>query len=530
MLEGLRIFQKEASRDLRRFKEYKEERAAKRFHQLTKQAERCEAETEKLRTDLNNLTQELGSLHSEKISLQDKYVSLQYNHDILRNFTNELQNNLTKSVENITSCCNTQKKLSSHNQQYSRTNQQTVYKTKGNRIPYIPISEIEIVEFGSGDVRDDVLSKLEEETNRLDTDKLNAEHGSGETIHEGSGETGSGQTELPPFVDMHNYVHIDTFLTEKAKWENNFLTLSHHFDNVTSHVSDLEKKLASIQLGNFMENLQESLINFTQNVITLDQWKVSSNYIVNSTLYNQDQIIKLSNMVLENNEKIADLRWKVSNGDSLNDQQFTILKMYIIRLNNSVEDIKEELKLFDRKKSNGFQPHYQAAYYGYETGYNSQTSYNTGDQTKQNTFGDQSKDSIEILKSRLDDLGLQIVFNQNRLGNLEVKLLNESLYTCRKFSMDAYQDSQLASHEAIIESNTNSIMLTHQLVKELDYTVKSFNSDVKSNIRKIRTVSGNVDSLRGLIPAMVGIKKEVDNLMFQLPAGTVHLPYHNSSM
>ncbi|XP_053380478.1 angiopoietin-2-like [Mercenaria mercenaria] len=519
LLEGLKLFQKEAKRDLRRFKEYKEDRAAKRFHQLTNQVEKCEREIEKLQTDLNNLTQDLTSLHADKISLQDKQDGLKNDYNSLRNLTFDLQSDLSETIENLTSCCNTHIELANQMQQYSRTNQQTDILTNGNRVPYRPTNEIEIVEFGSGEIHDDYLSKFEEETNKVEGGKYsnNKEYGSGETIYEGSGDIGSGQTELPPFIDINNYVHINTFQAEKMKWEGNFLALSHQFDNLTSHISDIEKRVTSIQLGNFMQNLQESLINFTQNVITLDQWKLSSNQIVNSTLYNQDQIIKISNMVLDNTDKIADLRWKVSNDELLSDQQFNILRMYIIRLNNSVEDIKEKIKLLEKRNPSGSQTQYQASYYGYQTSYSSQTGYNTGDQTKGNSFGDQSRDSIEIMMSRLDDLGLQIVFNQNRLGNLEVKLLNESLYTCRKFNMDAYQDSQLASHEAIIKSNTNSIMLMHELVKELDYTVKSLNSEVKSNGRRIRTVNGNLDSLRGIVPVVIGLKKEIENFMFQLP-------------
>jgi hypothetical protein len=226
-------------------------------------------------------------------------------------------------------------------------------------------------------------------------------------------------------------------------------------------------------------------------------------------------------MVLDNQDKIADIRWKVSNDELLTDQQFNILRMYIIRLNNSMEDIKEEIKKLERKDSGQRKAEYQASYYGYQTRYSSQTGYGNGDEGTGNQYDDQSKDRIEILMSRLDDLGLQIVFNQNRLGNLEVKLLNESLYSCKKFNMDAYQDSQLASHEGILKSNTNSVILLHQLVKELDYTMKSLNSNIRASERKIRTVAGNLDSLRGLVPAIIGLKKEVDNFMYQLPKGMI---------
>lgn len=435
-----------------------------------------------------------------------------------------LQTDLNQTISNITSCCITHNKPTNQNEQYSLTNQKSGYWLAG-KVPYKSTNEIEIVEFGSGEIHGNSLPTLAEESNGAEEASNhfdNFEYGSGEAIREGSGEVGSGDTELPLMVDLSKFVHINTLHAEKLKWENSYTTLSEQVHNLTNHISEIDTRVSSIQLGNFMQNLQESLINFTHNVITLDQWKLSSNQIVNSTLYNQDQIIKLSNMVLDNTDKMADLRWKVSNGELLSDQQFNILRMYIIRLNNSVEDIKEEIKSFEKRKPTMHQNGYQASYYGYQTSYNTQTGNNAGDQTTGKTkFGDQSKDSMEIMRSRLDDLGLQIVFNQNRLGNLEVKFLNESLNICKKFNMDAYQDAQLASLEAILKSNTNSIILTHELVKELDYTVRSLNAEVRSNERKIRTNSGNLNSLRGIIPAMIGLKREVDNFIFQLPTGRV---------
>lgn len=533
LLEGLTLFQKEAGRDLRRFREYKEERAAKRFHQLTKQVEKCEEVAEKLHIDLHNLTQEFKTLQTDYASLlighrhlQIDHISLQNDHSSLKALTLNLQADLNQTITNTTSCCNNNKPIN-QNGQYSLTNQKSGY-WPSRKVPYKSTNEIEIVEFGSGEMHDNSFPTLAEDTNRAEEagNHINDfEYGSGETIHEGSGELGSGDTDLPPLVDLSKFVHINTFQAEKLKWEDSYIALSERVHNLTHHISEIDTRVSSIQLGNFMQNLQESLINFTHNVITLDQWKLSSNQIVNSTLYNQDQIIKLSNMVLDNTDKMADLRWKVSNGELLSDQQFNILRMYIIRLNNSLEDIKEEIKSSEKRKPSMHQNGYQASYYGYQTSYNTRTGYNGGDQrTGKAKFGDQSNDRMEIMMSRLDELGLQIVFNQNRLGNLEVKFLNESLYTCKKFNMDAYQDAQLASLEAILKSNTNSIILTHELVKELDYTVRSLNAEVRSNGRKIRANGGNLDSLRGIIPAMIGLKREVDNFIFQLPTGIVINP------
>jgi len=45
--------------------------------------------------------------------------------------------------------------------------------------------------------------------------------------------------------------------------------------------------------------------------------------------------------------------------------------------------------------------------------------------------------------------------------------------------MDTAQDSQLASHEAVIKATSNSLQLTNNLVKELDRMVTALNTQVK---------------------------------------------------
>lgn len=519
-IEGLVSFQKEASRDLRRLKEYKEERAAKRFHQLTNAVEKCENQIELVQRDLRNLTQELQTIYHFQSNSEHDINAIKLDHTHIKQGQQDLresifytQSHINETLENITSCCNTQNQLTNQRQQYSSTDQPSKKLINEIKEQNTLFSDIAIVEFGSGETHE----KLDFQENG-ESYLENPEHGSGETFREGSGDISNGETDLPQFLDLSKYVHKNEFAEEKRKWETERSKLLDSYENMTKHIAELEAKIGSIKLGNFMQTLQDSLINFTQNVITLEQWQVSSNQMVNSTLQNQDQILKISNMVLDNTDKMADLRWKVSNVEVLNEQQFSILKMYIIRLNNSVEDIKEQMKMFERKQTFGAKKvQYQPAYYGYQTVYKTKSEFSENEYQSPDINDAQLEDEIELLKSHVDDLGLQIIFNQNRLANLEVKLLNDSLQACQKLNIDADQDSQLASHDAILKSNMNSITLLHQYMKELDNSIRALSYEVKTNLQRTRSTSENLNSLRGIIPAVLGIKKEVDNFLFTLP-------------
>ena len=354
---------------------------------------------------------------------------------------------------------------------------------------------IDIVEFGSGDLIDDYFSRLEESSNKVGENwQTKPGNNEEETLeYQSSGEVGSGDIEELPHFEQGHFVEKQVFLQEIGARDRKILYLNEKLSNLSDNMNTIETKITSIQLGNFMKNLQESLINFTQNVITLDQWKISSNQIVNSTLQNQDQIIDLTNRIIANTDKISDINWRLSNNELLSDRQYNILRMYVIRLNNTVEDIKEELKELNTK----IIPKHQNKYYNAET----------------NVQG------METLVSRVEDLALQVVYNQNRLGTLEIQVLNETLYQCRKYNMDTFQDQQLANHEAILKSNGNSIVLVHELVKQIDDNLHVLDGDVKTNIRRIRGLASSLGSYKGIVPVVVNMQKEIDNFRFQLPKG-----------
>ena len=521
-MEGYQIFQRDATRDLRRLRDYKE-RAARRFHQLENHVERLHKHDHVVDQKFNNLTQEIQNLTNGQIQL--------------RNLTFIIHEIANKSINFTSTCCMSNRHNLSGDSEADQaddprsTKQYEGYPGKQTEFRASKIikkeasNEVEITNFGSGETSDDYLSSYEEETNRLtwnaqtsDISNNELETGSGQAIFsniEGSGDLGSGVVdELIPVMDVSRFMEVKAFKREIMSRDETIQELIENNQNLTAKLSMLEDKLASIQLGSYVQTLQDSFINFTQNVITLDQWKVSSTQMVNSTLNNQDQIFKLTNMILENADKLKDLKWKLSNAELLGDQQFRILRMHVVRINNTVEDIREELLRQEKRDKQDNQ--YASTYYGY------QTSYYPGSHSTSNNIDDNqstSPHSVESLLSKLDELGIQVLYNQNRLGNLEIKLLNESLYQCRKQNLDTYQDSQITELETTLQSTIHSMTLTQSYVRNVAKTLHEIEESIKGTQRKVRTNSASVQTMKKLIPIVVGIRKEVQNFLFQLPSG-----------
>ena len=504
-MESLQWTQKENNREIRRYREYKE-KAAKRFHQIENKIERLETQKGKNDIAFQNIKDQLITHTKDQIYLRDVTKKIQYTlvnltsnvthlTSDLRNISEKAQNESNKLSE----CCLGKHRQKMNNPFEHNTNNGQERGDWSNAIKSDNMQRkgrdaIDIVEFGSGDLIDEYLSRLEESSNKVGENWQTKTGNNGEEIleYQSSGEVGSGDIEELPHFEQGNFVEKQIFLQEIWTRDQRILYLNEKLSNLSDNMETIENKITSIQLGHFMHNLQESLINFTQNVITLDQWKISSNQIVNSTLQNQDQIIDLTNRIIGNNDKITDINWRLSNNELLSDRQYNILRMYVIRLNNTVEDIKEQLKEFHTKMI----PKHHSKY-------NSETN----------------AQGMETLISRVEDLALQVVYNQNRLGALEVQVLNETLYQCRKFNMDTFQDQQLANHEAILKSNGKSIVLVHELVKQIDDNLHALDGDVKTNIRRIRGLASSLGSYKGIVPVVVNMQKEIDNFRFQLPKG-----------
>lgn len=305
----------------------------------------------------------------------------------------------------------------------------------------------------------------------------------GSDVEEGSGAGG----------DTPMFLKVKDFITEIYDRDIEISALHEMFFDMEDHLERIEGKMASIQLGNFMEKLQSSLVNFTQNVITLDQWKVASSDIVNSTQINQQKIQQVTQMILNNTQHIQELEWKLTNTQGLSYQQFSLLRMHVIQLNNTVQDIKEDLLKRKNKQSS-----YSSS------GVNSQVSL----------------PQLKTLSSRVEDLALQIIYNENRISKLEIEALNNSLFECRKFNADVYQDSRLLFLEKSQQRVNEDMIKMQEVTRKLDQGLYRIYLSSKNNTQLISTNGAQLQQLNNFLPYIIETHREMVNFRFHLPKGT----------
>lgn len=345
---------------------------------------------------------------------------------------------------------------------------------------------------GSGDIETDyILTPMEESSNEIDP-------GSGEET----------LREIPVSVLPHRhpqYLNTEDFILEIQERDEEISDLEKMYDELKVGLTSLESKLTSIQLGDFMGKLQESLLNFTQNVITLDQWKMASTDIVNSTQFNQRQITSLTNMILNNTNHVRDVEWKVADVQSLGYQQFNLLRMYVIQLNNSVMDMKETMSNL-RKMQQQQQQKQQVE--------------NVNIETPRQPFDNAlpfDTEHLDTLKSRVEDLSLQIIYNENRISKLEINALNESLFECRKYSTDGNQDAKITQLKQEVSKLIETEVMVKEMLKRLDQGLFRIHLTNTNQSDVIRDMVKEIEYLNSNVTVIDELKQEVDHVRFMLP-------------
>jgi paraquat-inducible protein B len=132
---------------------------------------------------------------------------------------------------------------------------------------------------------------------------------------------------------------------------------------------------------------------------------------------------------------------------------------------------------------------------------------------------DNGNSNMETLKSRLEDIALQVVYNENRITKLELKIINESLLECKKANADIYQDAKIMQIENSVmkmsEASKMVKIILNQIRREL-YQEFATNRNQSEVISIIIQDIGKIDKI---IPRIAYLQDQIDFFQFMLPEG-----------
>ncbi|XP_076454962.1 uncharacterized protein LOC143289753 [Babylonia areolata] len=262
-------------------------------------------------------------------------------------------------------------------------------------------------------------------------------------------------------------------------------------------LSRLAGQVASFRLGELMDRVQTSWVNFSAGVVTLDQWELVNRQMVNTTERTQRRLTELGRRVADNAQVTSDLQMTLEEQRAMSERQYRVLQTHVIRLNNSLQDVREGMDAVSSRKSYSDRP-----------AHGRQLS---GPSSKRSQQG-------AVLMSRVDDLALQLVYSDNRLSRLETQLLNSSLSACRKSNSDLYQDASLLRVDQHLSEAQRDLVTLKDTVKRLDLGLYRLHGNSKATQEALRKVKGQVNDAVHVAGKVEALRTEVDNLLFQTPS------------
>lgn len=203
----------------------------------------------------------------------------------------------------------------------------------------------------------------------------------------------------------HMHMQIENLNKRFLHYDAEIARLHATYFNLSLQITSVENKVLSKQHNQFdsdMTKLQSSFINFTQEMLNLEKWHMSTKSQLNTSLQNEMEINHLVSSVDSNHRRIKALE----NVAIEYREEANLRRKYedhLRSMNHSVQAIRLRLRDHKTKSTHNF---------------------------------DDVDEGLMVVKS-------DVKKHHKRLLEIEVRVLNESLYQCRKKNADSMQDIKL---------------------------------------------------------------------------------------
>lgn len=246
--------------------------------------------------------------------------------------------------------------------------------------------------------------------------------------------------------------------------------------NLSLDLAKLENNVLSLQKNEEIVKTQQTVANFTQYMIALDQWRVSSPLIINTTQENQEQLDILGELILNNTNRLGKLEVKLIDHRYLMEHTEVTFERELHRINETLKKVRHRTHHHDHAMT------------------------------------EELAQQFEDLHSKLEQLG-------SRLINVEVKVLNSSLNTCSKQQADFYQDIKLKEMNKKLDKMQESILVHRETLTRTDRGLYRLHLDIKSHKDAIDTLKRESKKMSSYKPEFKAMQEEVTKFLHHLPQG-----------
>lgn len=349
-----------------------------------------------------------------------------------------------------------------------------------------------------------VLQDIAEHEDFIPEDNLNYIHASsGEIVPDGVNVNielikdmeGSGEVESTATLDDQKYGKVTRHVLKhhkkfnrQMKYQMNHLqdnlsaqqleisTLQDIYQNLNSSMAGFDNKVLSIHITDTMDKFQQSALNLTQNIISFEKLSTLSYDIMNNSQHNQNQIVYLTNLLMNNTNRLNEMEFKVFDQKYALQQRYDLLQTYFVNLNKTVHQVIEKLDQHDLDLEKG-------------------------------------------KEKELSELSLHVLKMDNRVTHLEVKVLNESLLSCRKSNNDFYQDLKFVEIQRDMRELSENVLIHEEKIKRMDHGLHRVFHVQKESKEVVDTLQKDSQKFANLVPEIFSMQDEAVNFLHHLPKG-----------
>ncbi|XP_064616634.1 angiopoietin-related protein 1-like [Liolophura sinensis] len=244
--------------------------------------------------------------------------------------------------------------------------------------------------------------------------------------------------------------------------------------NLSLDLAKLENNILLLHKDGEIMKTQQEAANFTQYMIALDQWRISSPLIINTTQENQEQLDILGELILNNTNRLGKLEVKLLDHRYLMEHTELTFERELHRINETLKKVRHRTHHHDHAMT-------------------------------------------EELAQQFEDMHLKLEQLGSRLMNIEVKVLNSSLNTCAKQQADFYQDIKLKEMNKKLDKMQESILVHRETLTRTDRGLYRLHLDIKSHKDAIDTLKRESKKMSSYKPEFKAMQEEVTKFLHHLP-------------
>ncbi|KAK0045135.1 BpsFReDn10 [Biomphalaria pfeifferi] len=163
-------------------------------------------------------------------------------------------------------------------------------------------------------------------------------------------------------------------------------------------------------------------------------------------------------------------------------RSFRHLQGHVINLNNSMQDLSERIFQLSNKRQQEL-----------------------------------SIQSLDKSRTLLDNLNIQLLFNANRLSNLETAMLNHSMRHCGRTNTELLQEVKLYRLEEQVKLTKEEVVQLQDRIKSLEASVGRLQVHGKTVDTKLSQMLRYAPVSQRILSHVTELKNEVDNLILNVP-------------